>query len=35
MACIADLATHELAVVYAEQLAGRYDWAIYDYYLTH
>ncbi|MGK8203114.1 hypothetical protein ACRS8P_28105 [Burkholderia cenocepacia] len=33
--CVADLATHELAVAYAEQLAGHYDWAIYDYYLTN
>lgn len=33
--CVADLATHELAVAYAEQLAARYDWAIYDYYLTN
>ncbi|WP_416268266.1 hypothetical protein SD235_11425 [Burkholderia cepacia] len=35
VACVADLATYELAVAYAEQLADRYDWAIYDYYLTN
>ncbi|SDG92081.1 hypothetical protein SAMN05216466_10658 [Paraburkholderia phenazinium] len=35
VACVADLESHELAVAYAELLAGRYDWTINDYCIAH